>query len=193
MMMVVLNSQDVQLNGGIGLFDGLELTFDLPYSFTDNNVNNEDGVNDFTLRPEWMFIRETDTFPAMSLAGVIKFDSGDSDVGSGTTDYGVFFNLSKTFEQWGLHTNIGYNFIDNGVKIEPGNIATNFESRTIQQDLILIGRYLELSEYHIYRGNIVNTRAYTVGVHFHTPKRATPSITATHVNHVSFNYLAVHQ
>jgi len=96
------NSQDVQLNGGIGLFDGFELTFDLPYSFTDNNVNNEDGVNDFTLRPEWMFIRETDTFPAMSLAGVIKFDSGDSDVGSGTTDYGVFFNLSKTFEQWGV-------------------------------------------------------------------------------------------
>lgn len=108
------NSHDVQLNGGIGLFDGFEITFDLPYSFTDDNVNYKDGVNDFTLRPEWMFMEESDTTPAMSLAGVVKFDFGDRDVGSGTTDYAVFFNVSKRFGQWVLHTNIGYNFIDGG-------------------------------------------------------------------------------
>ena len=114
------NSHDFQLNGGIGLFDRFELTFDLPYSFTDDKVNDKDGVNDFTLRPEWMFMEESDTNPAMSLAGVLKFDSGDKAVGSGTTDYAVFFNVSKAFGQWGLHTNIGYNFTD-GAKTSDNN------------------------------------------------------------------------
>ncbi len=104
---------EIQLNAGYGLTDSLEITVFLPYTAIDpDNERSEKGMGDFAIRPELVFLKESDSIPQMSLALSIKFDSGSKAIGSGTTDYGLFLNASKIFGKIQLNGNVGYNALE---------------------------------------------------------------------------------
>ena len=104
---------EIPVNAGYGLTDSLEITLLLPYTkISPDDERSEKGMGDLAIRPELVVLKESDSMPQMSVALTIKFDSGSNAIGSGTTDYGLFLNVSKEFGKTKLHGNVGYSFLE---------------------------------------------------------------------------------
>ena len=108
------NNYEIPVNAGYGLTDSLEITLGVPYIKIDpDNERSEKGMGDLAIRPELVILKESDSVPQMSMALTIKFDTGSDEIGSDTTDYGLFLNVSKEFGKTKLHGNAGYSFLEN--------------------------------------------------------------------------------
>lgn len=107
------NNYAIPVNAGYGLTDSLDITLELPYIKIDpDNERSEKGMGDLAIRPELVILKESDSVPQMSMALIIKFDTGSNEIGSDTTDYGLFLNASKEFGKTKLHGNVGYSFLE---------------------------------------------------------------------------------
>ena len=128
---------EIPANAGYGLTDSLEITILLPYTKIDpDDERSEKGMGDLAIRPELVVLKESDSIPQMSLALTIKFDSGSNEIGSGTTDYGLFLNVSKEFGKTKLNGNVGYSFLEDSD--DSIFLGTSFEY-SISDSLTLIG------------------------------------------------------
>jgi len=70
------------------------------------------------------------------MALVIKFDTGSSEIGSGTTDYGLFLNVSKELGKTKLHGNLGYSFLEDSDDSYFLGVALEY---SVNDSLTLIG------------------------------------------------------
>lgn len=105
---------NINIDLGYGITDRFEITVDFPFVFSDPKAgSNEEGIGDISVRPEFMFLEETENIPAMSFAATFKFQSGNEDkgLGSGETDYSLSLQFSKDFSPLKCHFNIGYTFV----------------------------------------------------------------------------------
>lgn len=100
----------LNLDLGYGITDRLELTVDVP---TVIGGDSKQGLGDIGIRPEFLFLEEQDSIPAMSIAAMLKTASGDADegLGSGQNDYSVTLQISKAFSALAFHFNVGYTFV----------------------------------------------------------------------------------
>jgi len=104
---------DINLDIGYGVTEKFEITADFPFVFSDpENTGGEKGVGDISMRPELQILKEGD-FPALSVAGTVKFNSGDKKkgLGSGEKDYSLSLQTTKKFEPFLFHFNLGHIFI----------------------------------------------------------------------------------
>ncbi|MBI1952672.1 MAG: transporter [Candidatus Omnitrophica bacterium] len=101
----------LNLDIGVGLPMGFELSVETPYTFLDPVVEQDvDGPGDIILYPEWGFLPEGPLHPALSLAASVKSASGNEDKGLGTgeRDYSLYLSGSKRLGKATLHGNLGY-------------------------------------------------------------------------------------
>jgi len=101
---------DLTIDVGFGVTHWLEVTAQLPVVFLHPG---EEGLGDIQVRPEIQLLDEKTYLPAMSVAGSVKFQSGDEDrgLGSGETDWSVSGQFSKTVKRLTLHINVGFTIV----------------------------------------------------------------------------------
>ena len=98
---------------GFGVTDRFEISADFPYAFLyPKSGSNGDAFGDISIRPELNLLKESDSHPALSIAGTVKFDNGNDDknLGSGAVDYSLSLQASKAFKPITLHLNGGVTF-----------------------------------------------------------------------------------
>ncbi len=69
------------------------------------------GCSDFGLGTKWMFLKEKESLPAMSLVAVVKLPTADDSngLGTGKPHYDLTWMASKKLgEKTGIHVNAGY-------------------------------------------------------------------------------------
>jgi hypothetical protein len=87
-----------------------QLSYALPYSFTDSEGHRADGIRDIFLNYRYQAIMETDTRPAFAPRFTLILPSGDVSKGLGNGSVGCQVNLplSKIVsDRWALHANAG--------------------------------------------------------------------------------------
>jgi len=137
---------DINLDIGYGLTEKLEITADFPFVLSDpENGGGEKGVGDISLRPELQILKEG-KFPALSVAGTVKFDSGDKKkgLGSGETDYSLSLQTTKKFKSLIFHFNLGHTFIgeakgENLHNIIFYNLGSEYE---LTEQFVLVGELI---------------------------------------------------
>jgi len=105
---------DFNMDLGYGITSRLEITADIPLVFSDpRDGNNEQGIGDIAIRPEFLLTQDKGYIPATSFAITIKTPSGDKDrsLGTGETDYSLALQFSNGLEAAQYHFNIGYTFV----------------------------------------------------------------------------------
>ncbi|MFH1519496.1 MAG: transporter [Candidatus Omnitrophota bacterium] len=105
---------DLTIDLGYGITDKLEVTANIPFVFSDpKGEDDQEGLGDITLRPEFLFWKEAGNIPAVSFASSFKLQSGNEDrgLGSGETNYSLSLQFSKQFNPFNWHFNIGYTFV----------------------------------------------------------------------------------
>ena len=92
-------------------------------------------------------------------------------------------NFVATANQVNVMDNTANDFFITGVQLEPGAVATPFERRIFGQELALCQRYFEISQSNLslFSGNVTSGSLYQALVGFKQTKRASPTITLTHV------------
>jgi len=105
---------DLTIDLGYGITDRLEVTVNIPIAFTNpKDASTENGLSDISIRPEFLFITEGESRPAVSFATTFKTESGNKDkgLGSGETDYSLSLQFSKDFSPFAYHFNMGFTFV----------------------------------------------------------------------------------
>ncbi|MBI4834240.1 MAG: transporter [Planctomycetes bacterium] len=124
-----------------GLSDNLDAGIEIPLV---NLTQDTYGIGDITLRSKYLILPENDTRPAMLVKLALKTPSGSESksLGSGKTDAGLLFVITKSFGDLTLFANGGYNVIDLP-KSDIWNDNSGFFGIGLQQaigkDLTLLG------------------------------------------------------
>ena len=138
---------DFPIDLGFGVRENFEITINIPFSYLNPETGPEvAGFSDISLRPEFNFLEETESFPALSLAAVFKFDNGDEDrgLGSGEVDYSLALQASKQFSPVVLHFNLGYTFTGEprGVNLDDVVFYNFGAGYTVSDSLSLVGEII---------------------------------------------------
>lgn len=97
-----------------GVTDIIELSLEIPYLFHNpKEENSERGIGDINIVGKILFLEERDLYPAFTMKGIVKTDSGDKKrgLGSGDWDYSLVAVTSKGFGNLTLHAMLGYTFV----------------------------------------------------------------------------------
>lgn len=101
-----------------GITQNVELSLEVPYLFhTPEGGKNHNGLGDINLVGKVLMVEERDAYPAFTVKGVVKTDSGDEGkgLGSGDRDYSLVAVASKDLGDLAWHTMLGYIVVgDNG-------------------------------------------------------------------------------
>jgi hypothetical protein len=82
------------------------------------------GAGDLEVTGSYLARRETPGFPALAVAGEVKFPTAkDVLIGTGKTDYAGYLIASKAFGRFDVHANLGYTVIGQPSGVELGNIV----------------------------------------------------------------------
>lgn len=127
-----------------GISDRQEITFEIPYL----SERGEHGFGDGVIGTKFMFVKEREQIPGLSLSFELKLPTGDESrgLGTGEFDYDLRLRAQKTWAWFTLIGNAGYTFIS-----EPkiGGIASSRENVwivTCAQEYELHEKFRLLSE-----------------------------------------------
>jgi hypothetical protein len=127
-----------------GISDRQEITFEIPYL----SGRGEHGFGDGVIGTKYMFVKERDRIPGVSLSFELKLPTGDEsrELGSGEFDYDLRLRAQKTWGWFTLMGNAGYTFVS-----EPkiGGISSSRENVwiiTCAQECELHDKFRLLSE-----------------------------------------------
>jgi len=108
-----------------GLSDRLELLVEpVPYTAIRPNAGRHaTGAGDIEATITGLVRHETPSFPALALAGEVKFATArDSLIGSGEPDYSAFLIASKRFGSFDAHVNLAYTIVGRPDTVELNNM-----------------------------------------------------------------------
>jgi len=110
---------DRELNyGGVinyGLTEKWDIGWEIPINYLKPVIGRcEKGLGDVLLRSKYLVISETDSCPAFLVKPTFKIPSGDDkkELGSGKSDAGILFALTKSFGSLAVGFNAGYTMVD---------------------------------------------------------------------------------
>ena len=109
----------------IGLMDRLELVIEpvLYASVGPKNGPHASGIGDLEATLIGLVLPESDYFPALALAGEVKFPMANNALlGTGEYDYTGYLILSKRFGKFDTHLNVGYTFLGTPEGVDANNI-----------------------------------------------------------------------
>ena len=146
-------------------------------------------VKEFTISAADTWEKKTLTFAASPSAGTWDYTTGTGvhvgiALAAGSTSQttadawqtGVFF---ATANQVNGTDNVANDFRITGVQLEPGSVATDFEQRTLNEELALCQRYYETGTQYILQCSPANVAAIGQTVPFATTKRVAPTLTVS--------------
>jgi len=93
-----------------GLLKNLDFGIEVPYQFIElEDGGDPDGFSDLLLVSKWSVSREHDTLPDFSVSFAYKTESGNDEksLGTGRPEYTLTGILSKSFEKFAYHANLG--------------------------------------------------------------------------------------
>jgi hypothetical protein len=101
-----------------GITERIELSLEIPYLLHNpQEEKSERGIGDIIFVGKFLLFEEKDLYPAFTVKGVVKTDSGNEEkgLGSGDWDYSIVAVTSKTIGAFMFHAMLGYTFVgDNG-------------------------------------------------------------------------------
>lgn len=97
-----------------GITERIELSLEIPYLLHNpQEEKSERGIGDINIVGKFLLFEEKDLYPAFTVKGVVKTDSGNEDkgLGAGDWDYSVAAVTSKTIGDFMFHAMLGYTFV----------------------------------------------------------------------------------
>lgn len=159
-----------------------------------NSGNDRTCLVEYTVNAANTWEKKTISIPASPSAGTWDYTNGKGlrvlftlASGSNFHDTAGTWNTTladkfSTPNQVNACDSTSNDFRITGVQLEAGEHATDFEYRHYQEEFYLCQRYYEKSiHYWIWSGRVTTATIGRVQVNFVSPKRATPTITATEV------------
>jgi hypothetical protein len=102
---------DIPLVFELGILDSLEAEIE-PVAYVSvhpRTGRNVSGVGDVEATLKYLFLPESDPYPALAIAGELKIPTAkDTLIGTGEPDYTLTLVASKKLGDFDLHANLGY-------------------------------------------------------------------------------------
>lgn len=99
-----------------GITERIELSLEIPYLMRNpKEGKSERGIGDINIVGKFLLFGEKDIYPAFTIKGVVKTNSGEEEkgLGSGDWDYSLVAVTSKSLGDFLLHAMLGYTFVGN--------------------------------------------------------------------------------
>lgn len=99
---------------GFAPAERLEFAAEVPYLIHDfGQTHRHEGLGDLNVSMKWYIVDEREIYPAVTLKGIVKANTGDTErgLGSGAIDYVVAAAGTKTFGRFAFHAMAGHQFI----------------------------------------------------------------------------------
>ncbi len=118
-----------------GITDRVDVFISLFYEWlhvhTEGSNTTTGGISDTALGVKWRLFEKNRLSFAVKPLMIIPTGNEDKGLGTGRTRYGAYFILTKEFDPWAIHANLGYirneNKIDERSDLWQVSLATTYE------------------------------------------------------------------
>jgi len=118
-----------------GITNSVDVFIDLFYIWshvqTEGSNVTADGISDTILGVKWRLFEKDRLSFAVKPVVIIPTGNEDEGLGGGRIDYGAYFVLTKEYDPWAIHANLGYvrneNEIDQRNDLWQASLATTYE------------------------------------------------------------------